>query len=497
MGRGGRGKRKGAGLAFAAAAALLFVPGAFAETSRPVLWLGVLTEETEAKFNKNGVLIEAIDCAASDVTCVIAAIDEAAASGPRVLVAPPAFTATVIELYDKGLSQENVQGVVLLGPPADDIATPNVSEGSGASALLVLVEKTAEDNKILKAASLTRAFAAQGAPARLRFVGEEMLKPDAIHTMAVLSVLHVMGGDFGTDNPSHERVKRGLETEFAWSTHAPDNRKLRAQDEFVSTHPMRRAVKRKVKRFYRYTPHKVHQWPRATYDAFDLLTYRDSMAPGARYAVLHNRLGMMFVLDLEVYGTYKPEIVIGIDDEPNMSKFAWFFRTRLMYSWRDEKPNPSARPLGPFLSFRKSLSKDLVPPGNPVMALHLDGLAFSNENPFAGISDYPDAVQRVITKDNQCIYCHQIQDRGGRAHHLDAMTAQPQGGYALPLAAYSEEVMRQFLFDQEAVAAKFGVRPNAVDRAVADAFFAWTRTLTSREAQPEMASPSELAAEPE
>jgi len=57
------------------------------------------------------------------------------------------------------------------------------------------------------------------------------------------------------------------------------------------------------------------------------------------------------------------------------------------------------------------------------------------------------------------------------------MTAQPQGGYALPLADYSEEVLRSFVFDQETTAAKIGVTPNPVDEAVAEQFFAWTRTL--------------------
>ena len=187
---------------------------------------------------------------------------------------------------------------------------------------------------------------------------------------------------------------------------------------------------------------------------------------------------MILALDLEVYGAYEPEIVVGVDDEPNMFRLNWFFRTKLMYSWRSERPNMSARPLGPFLSFRKPVPDDLFPPADPILALHLGGIEFSNENPFAAISAYSDTVQRVITKDNQCIYCHQIEGMGGRAYHLDAMTAQPQGGYALPLGDYSEEVMRQFVFDQGATAAKFGFTPNAVDAAVADEFFAWTRTLT-------------------
>lgn len=405
-----------------------------------------------------------------------AAIDKAAGSGPRVLVAPEAFTATVIALYDEGLSREKVRGVVLMNPRVDQISLPKVS--TGASALLVLIEETQKDKEILGASLLTSGFAAQGVFARLRFVDQDTLKPEAIRTGAVLSVKHFMGGQLSPADPKIEILKLLYDGEFTWPALPLDNRKLREMPELLSKRPMHDGVKFELKHFFRYKRHMIHQWPLATYDSFDLLAYRDRTAPGARYVVLRNRIGMIFVLDLDVYGAYEPEIVAGIDDEPNMYRIYWFFRTNLEYSWLDKKPNLSARPLGPFLSFRKPLPRDLMIPVSPGLMLSRDGIEFSNEDPLAAISAYPDAVRKVITKDNQCIYCHQIEGRGGRAHHLDAMTAQPQGGYALPLSAYSEEVMRQFMFDQKTAAAKIGVTPNPVDEAAADAFFAWTRALT-------------------
>lgn len=477
-GRAERGGIAGLAAAFAIAALAQFavVPAAFTQPTPPALWLGKLTELTEAKFVNLGVAIQAVDCPVGEVACVTAEIDAAAAGGPRVLVAPAAYTATVIELYGNGLTQEKVQGVVLLGPPADEISIPSVS--AGASSLLVLIEETEEPKEILKASLLTRAMAAQGVFARLRFVDQGMLSPDAIHTGTVLSVLHFMGGDFGGGNPDVEILKLLFDAEFTWPTLPPNNRKLREKAEIVSTRPMHDAVKKMLAFHDRDESHMIHQWPMATYDSFDLLAYRDRTAPGARYVILRNRMGMVFVLDLEVFGAYKPEIVVGIDDEPNMFRVSWFYRTNRMFSWLSERQNTSVRPLGPFLSFRKPLPDDLILPIYPLHVLYLGGIEFSNENPFEAISAYSDTVRRVITKDNKCIYCHQIEGMGGTAYHLDAMTAWPQGGYALPLADYSEEVMRQFVFDQEVAAAKVGVTPNAIEPAVADAFFAWTRTLT-------------------
>jgi len=122
--------------AFAIAALVHFadVSAAFAQSAAPVLWLGELTEVTVTNFVNKGVAIQAVDCAAGDTACVAAKIDAATANGPRILVAPGAFTATVIELYNKGLSQEKVQGVVLLDPAADEISVPAVR--ADASSLL-------------------------------------------------------------------------------------------------------------------------------------------------------------------------------------------------------------------------------------------------------------------------------------------------------------------------------------------------------------------------
>ena len=458
------------------------MPAALTQSSPPALWLGTLTDATNARFAKSGVAVQAVDCAAGQVACVMAAIDAAAASGPRLLVAPAAYTATVLELFNKGLTQERVEGVVLLGPPAEEISIPAVS--AGASPLLVLAEEAEDAESILKAALLTRAIAAKGAFARLRFVDQGMLNPDAIHTGTVLSVLHFIRGDLPSGNAEVELFDLLFDAEFTWPTLPPNNSKLREKADLVSTRPMHDAVKKMLAFHYRFKPHKIHQWPMATYESFDLLAYRDRTAPGARYVILRNRVGMIFVLDLEVFGAYGPEIVVGIDDEPNMYRVNWFYRTNRMFSWRSERQNLSARPLGPFLSFRKPLPDDLTVPIYPLLVLHLGGIAFSNKNPFEAISAYSDTVQRVITKDNKCIHCHQIEGMGGSAYHLDAMTAQPQGGYALPLADYSEEVMRQFVFDQEAAAAKVGVTPNAVEPAVTDAFFAWTRSLTPTDSGP-------------
>jgi len=89
------------------------------------------------------------------------------------------------------------------------------------------------------------------------------------------------------------------------------------------------------------------------------------------------------------------------------------------------------------------------------------------------IESYPEAVQKVITTGNECVYCHQIGGIGGRSKHFEAMTMKPQGGYALPLIDYDETVMRTFVYEQEKSAKAIGLSPNPIIEESQDAFFNW------------------------
>src|SRR5690606_18578379 len=111
---------------------------------------------------------------------------------------------------------------------------------------------------------------------------------------------------------------------------------------------------------------------------------------------------------LEAYAQYEPVIVVGIDGDPNMYRFAWFYQTKAMYSWKEGVPDISVRLLGPFLFFRKEIPADLEPPLLLRSALTKDGLSFSEEDPIAAIAAYPDQVRRIITVENKCIFCHTI-----------------------------------------------------------------------------------------
>ena len=167
---------------------------------------------------------------------------------------------------------------------------------------------------------------------------------------------------------------------------------------------------------------------------------------------------------------------MGVDDEPNMYRFVWFYKTKKMYTWKDDVQEISARTLGPMLHFRKPVPDDLGIPLLLRSALFLDGITFSHENPLAGMAAYSDTIQRVLTSENKCVYCHPIGTNTARAYHLDALTAQPQGGFGLPLGEYPDHVMKTFLYDQEKTAKTIGMFVNSLKEEDVDEFYEWVRS---------------------
>ena len=227
--------------------------------------------------------------------------------------------------------------------------------------------------------------------------------------------------------------------------------------------------------FFRSQLHQLKQWKFDNYLAFDLLKFRDRTLPGARYVTLANRRGQQYFMDLEQYETFEPVIIVGVDDEPNMYRFVWFYKTKKMYTWKDDVQEISARTLGPMLHFRKPVPNELNIPLLLRSALSLEGITFSHVDPLAEIASYSDTIQQIITKENKCIYCHPIGTQTARAYHLNALTAEPQGGFGLPFGEYPDHVMSAFLFDQANVAKKIGMFANPIPEETVMEFYEWVR----------------------
>ena len=354
-----------------------------------------------------------------------------------------------------------LKGIVVFGTSAE--IKHRIKPIKGAPPVLFLVPQAAERNTIVPARRLTYRLQNKGTNATLIFVAS--LESHPIHRDIVLRFMghKTERGDFS----------ELLEAHLKWRNPPLNNNEYRQQFKYLKSFPVTQRVRNLFTFFFRREPYLIKQWAFRRYTAFDLLAYRDDHAPNAQHITLKNLRGQEFHLDLSVFAEYEPVIIVGIDDETNMYRFHWFYKTLLEYTWQDTQQDLSIRSLGPALHFRKALPEELFVPLLLRSAIPLDGITFSDADPLAAFKSLPVTIQEVITRDNNCVYCHAMGDRTPRAHHMRADTGGPQGGYGLPLVDYSPEVMREFLRNQTHVANTIGMSPNEVKPEKLDEFEAW------------------------
>ncbi len=452
---------------------LTLTGAAFASAGSVIFWQGVSDADT-AIWEKEGYDIAALGCAAKDAPCVKTALSTLAPADKRILIADSASSKAVIDLFASGITSDTVSGVVLMRAALND--KMKVSAQEGAPKLTAFVEKSDPQETVTAARKYVSAFRAQGIQSSLKFFDPGMIAAEPVHPGAVMAISHFMGYA-----PRSELLMKLLTANELWPNLGHNNKGFLAQTDFLSTKPMNEQVRKFLERHFGQGPHVGKQWAFDSYVAFDLAAYRDAVAPGAKYVSINTRLGQFMAFDLDQYAAYGPEIVVTVDDESNLYQLAWYYWNDLMYSWETKVPNISAKPLGPALVFTKPVPDELYLPFRQRTALHLKGIAFSKEDPLAKMKSYPPRIQEVITQKNECIFCHAIEGVGGQNYHLNAYTAQPQGGFALPLEDYSEKVMHEFLFNQEAVAAKVGLTPNPIDPDYVQEFYAWVSDLREKD----------------
>ena len=276
--------------------------------------------------------------------------------------------------------------------------------------------------------------------------------------------------------PQNAELQVEFDAETSWQQPIFDNSRFYSVDEAVIEHSVDDGLLNILKAFFSHEPYLLKQWPQKTYKAFDLIKYRSQLpqAQQGRYVTFSNRKGHKFYLDLDRYGRYLPEFVIGLDDENNLYRLTSFYKTKQFYSWEQGGPDKDmlyAEPLGAFIHFRKPVPRQYELPYLQYSSILFESIAFTDEDPYAELTNLTFSTFRVLT--TNCIPCHKVVGVGGAAHHIDFRAGQPQGGFAHPLETYSEQVLKNFFFNQTATANLIGVNPNYVDQPVAEELLSW------------------------
>ena len=267
-----------------------------------------------------------------------------------------------------------------------------------------------------------------------------------------------------------------FDAEVKWQQPLFENQSFYAHPEVITEYDVDNDLSRILQAFYSHEPYLLKQWPLEKYRGFDLLKYRSQLPleKRGRYVSFANRKGHQFYLDLDRYGRYQPEFVIGIDDETNLYRLTSFYRTKRFNSWEEGGPKDDmlyAESLGAFIHFRKPVPKQYELPYLQYSSILFESISFSDQNPYAKLTNLTYPTFRVLTMN--CLPCHNVGAVGGSAYHIDFSSGAPQPGFALSLNAYSQEVLKNFFFNQTATANLIGVNPNYVERNVAEELLIW------------------------
>ena len=102
------------------------------------------------------------------------------------------------------------------------------------------------------------------------------------------------------------------------------------------------------------------------------------------------------------------------------------------------------------------------------------------EDPLAIARTAPKPLAAALTNEQGCLQCHTLRGNGGRAHHLRAADGLVAEAHGLAFEEYPRDVLRRFLFEQDAVAKSFGVGPLHVSELVANQLLAEVSRWSAR-----------------
>jgi hypothetical protein len=258
-----------------------------------------------------------------------------------------------------------------------------------------------------------------------------------------------------------------------WGARPPlDLSELRKDPRAITTYPFDATLRETMATLFREGFGR-YPLPGKTYQAIDLLGYlagrpKSEVGEGD-WLVVSNLRGEQQYFSREVLKKTQPVLVVGLDDEDNLYRLFTFYRQKRAYTWiESDEPMPRMiRPLGAFLHFRAPLPADLRDRTFAPYGLGASSFHWVKTDPLAPSRSLPGGLREAMSGEQGCLKCHSFRGAGARAHHALALDGKPYGAYALALEEYPSDVLRRFLFEQDAVAESIGVRPLRVEKAVA------------------------------
>jgi hypothetical protein len=263
-----------------------------------------------------------------------------------------------------------------------------------------------------------------------------------------------------------------------WGYKTPlDSSELRKDTATIVTYPVDAELRQTMMLVFDRLGYELSPWPGKTYQAIDLLDWlkkrSESEVGKGDWLVVSNLRGEQQYFSREVLEQTRPVIVVGLDDEDNLYRIFTFYRLKRAYSWiKGEEPMPMMiRPLGAFLHFRAPPPAELRNKTYAPFGLDPTSFHWVEVDPLAPARGLTGELREAMIGEQGCLKCHKFRGAGARAHHVLAVDGKPYGAFGLPLEEYPTDVLRRFLFEQDAVAKSFDVLPLRVPKDAATQLF--------------------------
>ena len=264
-----------------------------------------------------------------------------------------------------------------------------------------------------------------------------------------------------------------------WGGRRPplDNDELRADRQRIATYPVDAEIRSTVMVVFDRIPFELSPLAGKTYEAIDLLSYLatlpESEIGSGDFLVTTNIRGEQQYFSREDLERTRPVLVVGLDDEPNLYRVFTQYRLKRAYSWKKgEEPMPTMiRPLGAFLHFRSAPPPHLRNKSYAPFGLTARSFRWVRADPLGAVRGLTGDLREAMLGEQGCLKCHTFRGVGARSHHVLAADGAPYGAFGLPLEEYPVDVLRRFLFEQDAVAESFGVFPLRVAPSAVNALF--------------------------
>ena len=290
----------------------LYIAGEYSGTER-ILW------------EQMGLPPQTVSCSFVTRQCLEPLSSTLGEDDRRWLLVKEEGAALISVLLDQDIGVDQISGIALWGVPDSGWKLPDTIENPPPIWVLTSIEESAE--KLRVGRMFVEGYRQLGGDAEFYAVAEDAFSQPAQNEAAIMVASSLMEREI-----EFEELAIVTELRSHWDRPPIDHNDFHQFPQLIQQEPSNLYARTGLEEHFRTERHLLDQWDTNEITTFDLLGYRDLIAPDARYLTLRNQRGEEMYLDLDRYAQYQPVLVIGVGDVDNLYRFSTFYQTLKQYS---------------------------------------------------------------------------------------------------------------------------------------------------------------------